>query len=253
MEKAGKHLKRSKLYDAGTNKYVEDKYRTSMDVRVPFAETPTMQKKFGEVLNMPQTHMEPLKLLRYKEGEFFKPHNDANSVPIYAEPIMANRVVTLFVFLNTCETGGETHFTRCGIKIQPRAGMGVIHFPAYLETATYKAPASIGVGSKVKAKVKKSTYIGTVREKNGDQVVVEIGTPDGGTTLLTNAEDAFEELQDMRWLQDERVIHEGVAAVDEKYIATQWCYPGDLEKLSGATREKMLKQLHLKKLGETIL
>ncbi len=110
-------------------------------------------------------NFEPLKLVRYHEGEYFKPHYDATGFWNQAnkhglEPCdvpYANRVTTLFVYLNTPERGGDTEFTKYGLKVKPRAGMGVIHFPAYLNTSRYTGPGGVDalqVGTKVKGKFK---------------------------------------------------------------------------------------------------
>ena len=38
--------------------------------------------------------------------------------------------MTVYVYLkDTAGPGGETHFTKLGLRVQPRAGMALLHFP----------------------------------------------------------------------------------------------------------------------------
>ena len=42
------------------------------------------------------------------------------------------RLVTVFVYLNEVERGGETRFTELGIELRPQKGTAVLHFPTTL-------------------------------------------------------------------------------------------------------------------------
>ena len=42
----------------------------------------------------------------------------------------------MFVYLNDVQAGGETHFSKLGLKISPKKRMACVHFPSYLPTAT---------------------------------------------------------------------------------------------------------------------
>jgi hypothetical protein len=132
MMKCGSKMKRSKYKGTINN-------RTSWDVRLPYRETPDTQRIFSEVLNMPVENMEALKVIRYQQGQHFATHDDAvgqmdtkpNGTAWCHEPY-PNRVITLFVYLNDVEEGGETIFDHCNIAIKPQQGLGCIHFPAYM-------------------------------------------------------------------------------------------------------------------------
>jgi len=165
---------------------VHEETRSSWDVRIPFDEVPQTQNLFSEVLNIGVKQMEPLKLIMYQKGQFFKPHYDEGGAGH-----LARRIITMFVYLNTCESGGETNFPRCGIKVQPRAGLGVIHFPAQLNTA--KQIVKKSASKYMKAKPSKT------KDKPGKMD-----------------------------LRDVRVLHEGMETSGEKYIASQWCFEGDV-------------------------
>ena len=44
--------------------------------------------------------------------------------------------MTLFTYLNDVKSGGETHFTKLNLKIKPKKGLGVLHFPCYVPSAS---------------------------------------------------------------------------------------------------------------------
>ncbi len=264
MMKGGPHMVQSKTFDGATGTYTVDKHRTSWDVRVPYEETPGVQGVFSKLLNIPKSHMEPLKLIRYKSGEYFGAHHDANATPNH-ELSIANRIITLFVYLDTCEHGGETHFTRFGIKIKPQAGMGVVHFPAYMNTAPYQAPKSIQIGTKVRGRtapgmVGSITVIGTVTKVDGKTVCVELDDGRRETAYemnklgdLKDPSKDFTMLPNMHFLQDQRLRHEGMVASDEKVIATQWCYPGNLTLYQKEKSNPIFAYMNLKPLDDKIL
>jgi hypothetical protein len=247
MLKAGPHMKQSKAYNPSSGKYEVGEQRTSWDVRFHNTEMKNTQEVFSDVLKMPVTYMEPPKLVRYTKkdgvGEVFNKHDDASSYPNKKNKDgvacclapYANRVVTLFVYLNTPESGGETHFPNAkakegeeGLKIKPHRGMGVIHFPAYLSTSTYKGPepgSAIAVGLKVKHK---NDFIGEVVSMNSDETVtVKMDEKSIGDQTLPA--DEWEVLENMHGEPDERAAHAGMAAIDEKFLLSQWCWPGDFD------------------------
>jgi hypothetical protein len=254
MRKAGPHMKQSKNYNTVTDEYEVDKDRSSWELRFSSDEVPATQHIFEKALNVPLANMEPLKAIRYAKGERFTPHNDGTAYlnkehedgihecdkdhATCATPY-ANRVVTLFVYLNTPASGGETIFMRNGLKVQPFAGMGVVHFPAYLSSARYVSSGAVERGTKVKA-----VYPGTRTACNGTVVDVKDGAvwvyfdfwaPGKHDSVKYNiakegdlelAENDYQVLPDLKGELDERAIHAGAPAAEEKFIVSQWCWPG---------------------------
>lgn len=171
IAKATPHLRQSLVQTE--DGYVPNPSRTSSDSTVDWSEVVGLQTLFSDLLAMPTSHFEPLKVTKYREGEAFLIHHDglpegsADGLPICTTPY-CNRVVTLFVYLRECESGGATDFPGVdpALSIQPKRGMGVVHFPSYM-------PA-----------------------RDGER--------------------------------DERVLHEGAAAIDEKWICQQWGWTGPL-------------------------
>jgi prolyl 4-hydroxylase len=212
--------------------------RTSSDVRVPFDEVPTVQGIFSKVLNAPVSQFEPLKLIRYEDGQYFKPHHDAGGAQH-----LAPRRITLFVYLNTCDAGGETQFTRCGIKIKPRAGLGVIHFPSRLSTAKelpltgYKKGAKVRFSKPGRHGTASTGRHGTVKSATGKKkkfVTVGIDGEEEKYELFFEGTD--KELQQqiplvssLRGVRDERLKHEGMPVAGEKFLASQWVFEGTVE------------------------
>ena len=219
--KGGNHFTRSTKSGGaleGTALMKKKSSRTSHDVRVPFREVPHLQDIFSEVLKTPVSQMEPLKLIRYKKDQFFKAHHDEG-----ASLHLGRRLVSLLVYLNTCDTGGETQFTKYGLKVKPRAGMGLIHFPSYLSTAGDLYPAECTEGAKVEVAISEKGVVSTgtvVIQKDENTVVIE---KDGSGKRIERQVTETKVLQSMCGLRDERVKHEGMAALEEKFVASQVC------------------------------
>lgn len=120
--------------------------RRSLETRIPNNETTHLQHKFSQLLNIPTSHMEPLKVTKYDENNFFHLHGDGITVSpdrirTYSPHLYSNRVITTLVYLNDNHTGGETIFpqlinekTGDALKVKPTKAMGLIFFPAYLPT-----------------------------------------------------------------------------------------------------------------------
>ncbi|KAJ1451883.1 hypothetical protein M885DRAFT_528618 [Pelagophyceae sp. CCMP2097] len=149
IAKAAPHLKQSSL-DGGGEYGAEMKLRTSSDVRIEYDETPRLQGRFHELLNMPVQHFEPLKVSWYRGAEsgaaggHFSPHDDAaywgypQGCADCPTP-QCNRVVTLIVYLSDCAEGGTTRFINLqDVDIQPKRGMGLLFFPALMNDSPHE-------------------------------------------------------------------------------------------------------------------
>nr|PIM01537.1 oxidoreductase, 2OG-Fe(II) oxygenase family protein [Toxoplasma gondii COUG] len=92
--------------------------RTSMSVRLAPGETPEVENLENIVAafaEMPISHLEPLVVVKYEEGEFFKQHHDGHF-----------RRTTILVYLNDVAHGGETEFPHLGLKLSPTKGSAVM-------------------------------------------------------------------------------------------------------------------------------
>jgi prolyl 4-hydroxylase len=78
-------------------------------------------RRIAAVAGLPPAHAEPLGVLRYGPGQEYRPHYDYYTDDSH----QAQRVATVFVYLNQVEEGGGTDFPRLGVKIDPGRGKAV--------------------------------------------------------------------------------------------------------------------------------
>jgi hypothetical protein len=87
--------------------------------------------------------------------------------------------------------------------------------------------------------------IGTVKDVEPDDVLIQYDNPsvcDGGIASLSAAELAV--LENMHGQRDERVLHEGSPVIHEKFILSQWCYPGPYEIKGNPTVDDKTRPLN---------
>lgn len=77
------------------------------------------------------TKFEAPVVTRYSPGAVFANHNDASPTRGSEwKDLGGQRVVTVIVYLNTCEKGGGTKFDKLGFTVQPREGSALVFYPA---------------------------------------------------------------------------------------------------------------------------
>ena len=87
------------------------------------AETPVIHALNRRIAKVAQTSVrngEPLQILRYGQGQEFKPHRDCT------EDRENQRILTMLVYLNDGYTGGETLFLKSGLKVRGETGDGLL-------------------------------------------------------------------------------------------------------------------------------
>ncbi len=86
-------------------------------------------RRLAALVGMPTSHAEPISVLRYLPGEEYKPHYDYFAVDERGMPQVQDangqRAVTVFIYLNQVDAGGETDFPRLLIKVHPEKGKAV--------------------------------------------------------------------------------------------------------------------------------
>ncbi|CAE8675780.1 unnamed protein product, partial [Polarella glacialis] len=77
----------------------------------------SIENRLAALADMDVTHLEPMNMVRYGPGQFFKTHHDGRFRP-----------KTVFIYLNDLppDDGGETLFPRLGFKVVPRRGCAVM-------------------------------------------------------------------------------------------------------------------------------
>lgn len=105
--------------------------RTSMTAFLNPTDTPTLEmlhRRFVDILNITDEGLsiaaEPLQVVRYQQGEEYKPHMDITD--------KTRRLATLLIYLDEPEEGGGTSFPlafgRLGMKISPKRGSAILFY-----------------------------------------------------------------------------------------------------------------------------
>ena len=119
------HIKKSEV--CGKNGSRPDKSRTSMTAHIgkkflrgdnPDKVLLNVLEKASQYGGLPSKNIEPIQLVRYEPGQYFKPHYDYldKKLPIYKSNIERNgqRQLTFFVYLTDVDddAGGKTYFPK---------------------------------------------------------------------------------------------------------------------------------------------
>ncbi|PFH33853.1 oxidoreductase, 2OG-Fe(II) oxygenase family protein [Besnoitia besnoiti] len=101
--------------------------RTSWSVPLAIGETmivENIERVVSAFAGMPVDHLEPLVIVRYEEGQYFRKHHDGGFRP-----------VTVLLYLNDVEAGGETSFDVLGFRVAPVKGAAVMWNNSYPGTS----------------------------------------------------------------------------------------------------------------------
>ena len=89
-----------------------------------------VRARIAAAAGVPFDALEPAEVLHYNVGETYKPHVDFfhASLPNFAEEMRqkGQRIRTCLVYLNDDFDGGETEFSRVGVKFRGRAGEALV-------------------------------------------------------------------------------------------------------------------------------
>jgi len=83
-----------------------------------------IEKRVSTLLGgIPMDNAEPMQVLRYETGQYYRVHHDQNSPRSSA---WGPRMFTVFMYIgdHNSYTGGETHFPRLGVAIPAKGGGG---------------------------------------------------------------------------------------------------------------------------------
>eukprot|EP00956_Cyclotella_meneghiniana_P039481 scaffold172536_cov57-Cyclotella_meneghiniana.AAC.2 len=95
----------------------------------------TLVDKASDVTNHTWSSFEAPVITKYPKDAVFASHNDASPTRGSEwSDLGGQRVITVIVYLNTCNEGGGTKFDQLGFTVQPREGSALIFFPANSET-----------------------------------------------------------------------------------------------------------------------
>jgi TPR repeat protein len=122
---AAPRLAPSGVVDPHTGAAVQSELRTShsMHFQPSMYDAPVYLalRRIARIAGLPAEHAEPLGVLRYGPGQEYRPHYDYYSDDQHE----AQRLATVFVYLNDVEEGGGTDFPRLAVKVDPERGKAV--------------------------------------------------------------------------------------------------------------------------------
>ena len=108
-------------------------HRTSSGVSLNSTENTILQEieeRIAVWTHIPAEHGEPLYILKYTEGQEYKPHSDFFSPthPVFSKllELSGQRVATVLMYLAAPELGGETTFPKANVTIRPEKGSAVL-------------------------------------------------------------------------------------------------------------------------------
>lgn len=131
ISKATPHLTTCIIKNESTGAVEQDPSRTSYDANLPQVEVPSIVSKLTKLAFCDANQLEILQVLRYTQGQEFKPHTDGYEGAYCACGFEnANRLVTIFCYLNDVAKGGCTNFPELSVEIRPKKGSAVVHFPS---------------------------------------------------------------------------------------------------------------------------
>lgn len=88
--------------------------------------TKSVADRVATIVGIPLDNAENFQVIRYEPGQEYRPHFDAyNAESERGQRTMKNggqRIVTALCYLNEVESGGETHFPKLNIKVEPALG-----------------------------------------------------------------------------------------------------------------------------------
>lgn len=129
-------------------------HRTSRGAMLQRGESPLVARveaRIAAVLGWPVEHGEGLQILRYENGNEYRPHFDwfdpARPGPARHLERGGQRVATMILYLNDVEQGGATTFPEAGLAVQPRRGHAL--FFANTDAQGRPDPRSLHAGEPV--------------------------------------------------------------------------------------------------------
>lgn len=111
----------------GAHTEISTKNRASETVYFDIGETDivsNLEKKIEMLTKIPIDHGEGLQVVHYHTGGYFNSHYDFR----FGDAPQATRIITLLIYLNTVEDGGETVFPHLGFGVIPQKGRALLWY-----------------------------------------------------------------------------------------------------------------------------
>ncbi len=96
--------------------------------RGPAPELEPLLLRLAALAGMPTAHSEGLWVVKYGPGEQYRAHRDYYRPEKHAGLMKdwGNRIVTVLLYLNDVEDGGETEFPEMSLRVRPRLGRALV-------------------------------------------------------------------------------------------------------------------------------
>lgn len=123
----------ARVYDYGSGRPIEHSVRSNTEATFTLIELDLpillLRQRIANTMQTPVENLEHTVVFRYQVGQTFAPHPDYldPASTQLAEEIARSgqRVATFLIYLNEGFEGGETHFTRLGVRLRGNAGDAV--------------------------------------------------------------------------------------------------------------------------------
>jgi prolyl 4-hydroxylase len=120
----------------------------------PAAELEPLLQRLAALAQLPAAHSEGLWVVHYRPGQGYGAHRDyyrpADHAPMLED--WGNRLVTVLLYLNDVEDGGETEFAELNLRVRPRCGRALawlnVDADGTLHRETLHASLPLGSGEK---------------------------------------------------------------------------------------------------------
>ncbi|CAE7507126.1 P4HA1 [Symbiodinium natans] len=99
-------------------------------VEVELAAVLSATNRCAQVIGVDEARVEPLQLIRYEPGQYYRPHMDTHEEPqrmsSYAGEQRSHTLLVFMTDIPEADGGGHLHFPKLGLRILPRAGDAVL-------------------------------------------------------------------------------------------------------------------------------
>jgi prolyl 4-hydroxylase len=114
------------------NQEVLSEFRTSNFIHLTKGQDSVIRRietRAAELVGMSNQMVEPLQIVRYRDGQYFDVHHDAGTLldDGSVELVAPRRFATVFLYLNSLPKGeGCTSFPKASLNVQPERGSAVV-------------------------------------------------------------------------------------------------------------------------------
>lgn len=94
--------------------------------------------RLGQITGIAHNFSEYLQLLKYSPGQYYKKHHDY--IDLEVDRPQGTRILTLFLYLNSVDEGGETKFNDLDLVVEPKLGRALLWPNVLSEAPQQKDP-----------------------------------------------------------------------------------------------------------------